>query len=120
MRLEVKRRYRPEKNGLSAEECEALNLCDAIVLQHTGRHLDGTEDPPKPQRRKESLDRKKIARRLREARAGRYESDVCEACGIVRSALCQYETGKRIPRDAIKVRLAQYYGKTVQELFYEE
>ena len=120
MLLNVKQRYRPDKSGLSAAECEALNICDAIALKHTGRHLDGTEDPPKQQRRKESLDRKKIARRLREARAGRYESDVCEACGIVRSALCQYETGRRIPMDEIKVRLAQYYGKTVQELFYDD
>lgn len=120
MLLNVKRRYRPDKSGLSEAECEALNLCDAIALQHTGRHLDGTEEQAEPVRLQDRIDRRRMARRLRAARGGRYEADVCQACGISRSALCQYEKGKRIPKDEIKMRLAQYYGVTVQELFYDD
>lgn len=44
---------------------------------------------------------------------------VAEKCLISVSALQMYENGKRIPRDPIKVRLARYYGKTVQEIFFD-
>ena len=30
-----------------------------------------------------------------------------------------YETGKRIPRDEIKIKLADYYQKTVQQIFFD-
>lgn len=120
MLLNVRRRYRPEKSGLTEAECEALNICDAIALKHTGRHLDGTEELPKPESKAESALRNKIARRLREARAGRYIEDVARDCEISISAMAMYETGRRIPRDPIKKRLADHYGKTVQELFYDD
>lgn len=119
MLLNVRRRYRPQKCGLTEAECEALNICDAIALKHTGRHLDGTEDPPKPERKAVSVERNKIARRLREARGGRYVEDVAHAIGVTESAIAMYETGRRIPRDPIKRRLAEYYGKTVQEIFFD-
>lgn len=44
---------------------------------------------------------------------------VAEKCLISVSALQMYENGKRIPRDPVKVRLARYYGKTVQEIFFD-
>ncbi len=44
---------------------------------------------------------------------------VAEKCLISVSALQMYENGKRIPRDPTKVRLARYYGKTVQEIFFD-
>lgn len=59
-----------------------------------------------------------IAERLREARGDKRREDVCAACDISLSALTMYENGQRIPRDEVKVRLANYYGKTVQELFF--
>lgn len=67
----------------------------------------------------DKYDRHRMARRLREARAGRYLEDVARSCGISQSALEMYETGRRIPRDHIKIRLAKYYGKTVQEIFFD-
>lgn len=56
--------------------------------------------------------------RLVEARAGRDRKEVANAVGITLSALSMYENGHRIPRDEIKVRLANFYHKTVQELFF--
>lgn len=43
---------------------------------------------------------------------------VCRAVGIALNTLSMYETGKRIPRDNIKKKLADFYGKSVEELFY--
>lgn len=59
-----------------------------------------------------------IARRLREARGDTPRKEVCEAIGISVSALMMYENGKRIPRDNIKFKLAKFYNKSIEELFY--
>lgn len=59
-----------------------------------------------------------IAERLVSARGQERRADVCKAVGISLSALSMYETGNRVPRDPIKVRLAKHYRKSVEELFY--
>ncbi|MBQ0167493.1 MAG: helix-turn-helix transcriptional regulator [Treponema sp.] len=59
-----------------------------------------------------------IAERLIAARGNKTQVEVCEAIGISRAALGMYELGKRVPRDEIKVRLAKYYNKSIEELFY--
>ena len=61
-----------------------------------------------------------IAERLIDARGETPRKVVAEATGISISALTMYELGQRIPRDEIKVRLANYYGRTVQSLFFEK
>lgn len=37
---------------------------------------------------------------------------------ITKSALAMYEKDNRVPRDEVKVRIAEYYGETVQSLFF--
>lgn len=66
------------------------------------------------------MDPKTIAKRLVELRnkSRKTGDEVCQACGISRSALTMYETGERIPRDEIKVKLARVYGTTVQDIFF--
>ena len=51
-----------------------------------------------------------IGEKLVALREGRSQKEVAEALGISQSALCQYETDERVPRDEIKVRLSNYYG----------
>lgn len=58
------------------------------------------------------------ATRLVAARGNIPRITVAHAIGVSLSAITMYETGKRIPRDEIKVRLADYYHTTVQELFF--
>ncbi|MGG1356732.1 helix-turn-helix transcriptional regulator [Bacillus licheniformis] len=65
-----------------------------------------------------SLDKELIAQRLITLRAKRSRNQVANDLGISVSALQMYETGHRIPRDEIKVKLASYYNKTVQEIFF--
>lgn len=43
---------------------------------------------------------------------------VARDVNITPSALGNYERGIRIPRDEIKVRLAKYYNRTVDAIFY--
>lgn len=59
-----------------------------------------------------------IASRLRELRGKKSRKEVCIATGIKLTALANYENGLRIPRDDAKMALAQYYGVSVNELFY--
>ena len=61
-----------------------------------------------------------IAERLIRARGGESRRSVCAAVGIGLSTLQMYENGRRIPRDAIKVRLAAHYRTSVEALFFVE
>lgn len=58
--------------------------------------------------------------RLRALRGDRSLEEIAEKVGITRSALYQYETEERTPRDEYKVALAKVYGKTVQEIFFDD
>ena len=66
------------------------------------------------------MDRRKIAVRLMMLRGERSKAEVAAALGVSRSALGMYESGARVPRDAIKQAFARYYGVSVDELFYGE
>jgi DNA-binding XRE family transcriptional regulator len=67
----------------------------------------------------EKLDSAKIARRLIDLRGDRSQQTVADDLGITRAAVGMYETGERIPKDEVKAAIAQYYGKTVQEIFFD-
>lgn len=58
-----------------------------------------------------------IAERLVQARGSIPRDEVANAVGISLSAISMYENGQRVPRDEIKVKLADYYHTTVQALF---
>ena len=60
-----------------------------------------------------------VARKLIELRGQRSREEVAEAVGISVSALQMYENAQRMPKDEIKVRLANFYGVSVQYLFFE-
>lgn len=65
------------------------------------------------------MDPQAIGRRLRELRGVfRTQAEVAEEIGITREALSNYENGTRVPRDEDKVRIAQFYGLSVQDLFF--
>lgn len=52
-------------------------------------------------------------------RGSKTQSEVAEGVGITVSALSNYEQGIRIPRDSIKKKIADYYGKTVDYIFFD-
>lgn len=61
-----------------------------------------------------------IGSTLRELRGNLPRFTVANACGISVSALTMYETGQRVPRDEIKVRIARFYGKAVETIFFKQ
>lgn len=67
---------------------------------------------------KHKIDPKKIGKELERLRGNRDLKTVAEAVEISISALSMYESGERVPRDDIKIALAEYYGTTVGALFF--
>lgn len=57
---------------------------------------------------------------LKQARGDMSCKDVANKLGISLSALSMYESGKRVPRDELKVRMAKLYNTTVGHLFFGE
>lgn len=66
------------------------------------------------------MDRSKIAERLAKLRGKRTQAEVAEAIGVSPSAYSMYETGERIPRDEIKIRIAKFYKRTVNSIFFAD
>lgn len=65
------------------------------------------------------MDRMKIAKNLVELRGKKSQALVAKELGIAQSTYAMYEIGKRIPTDEIKIKIAEYFGKTVQEIFFD-
>lgn len=64
------------------------------------------------------VDLEVIAERLIALRGDRTREEVAKAVGISLSALGMYEQGRRMPRDEVKVNLANYFNKDVQSIFF--
>lgn len=59
-----------------------------------------------------------IGAKLLKLRGEKTRSEVADALKISQSALAMYESGQRIPRDNIKIRIADYYEKPIYEIFF--
>ena len=50
-------------------------------------------------------------------RGDKTQEVVAKDLGIATSTLGMYELEKRIPRDSVKIKIAEYYHKSVQDIF---
>ena len=66
------------------------------------------------------MDACRIGGKLKALREGKNETmeQLAEALGVSMSAIAMYETGKRIPRDEIKIRIAEYFSVPVESIFF--
>lgn len=64
------------------------------------------------------MDAKKIGEKLVKLRGNKTQAEVAKAIKISNSTLSMYELGERIPRDSIKIRIAEYYSQPIYEIFY--
>lgn len=56
--------------------------------------------------------------KLKELRGKKTQQEAADGIGITKSALAMYERNERIPRDEVKVRIANYYGVSISSLFF--
>jgi transcriptional regulator with XRE-family HTH domain len=61
-----------------------------------------------------------IGEKLKKLRGDVTQRKVANDVDISVSALSMYETGKRIPRDEVKLRLSEYYGVSIEKLFFTQ
>ena len=61
-----------------------------------------------------------ISTKLRELRMkkGLSQTKVAKDLGIPLTTYNAYETGQNIPRDETKIKIAEYYNRSVQFIFY--
>ena len=60
-----------------------------------------------------------IGEKIRRLRGKESIQCAADALGVSRSALVKYERNERIPRDEVKRRIADRYGVSVQDIFFE-
>ena len=68
----------------------------------------------------EAIDGIQIGKRIKELRTLRKMTaeDLGKAIGISSSAINMYECGQRVPRDEIKIMMAEYFGVSIESIFY--
>lgn len=64
------------------------------------------------------MDTERMAKILIGLRGKKSREEVANALGISVSALSMYENGARVPRDEIKIKIATYYKRSVQYIFF--
>ena len=55
---------------------------------------------------------------LRELRGDRTQEEIAKAIGITKSSWAMYERGERTPRDETKMRIAEFFGRSIEEIFF--
>lgn len=68
------------------------------------------------------MDTKAIGRKLEVLRKakGVTQAEVAEAIGVSAMAVSLYEKGERIPRDEVKIKLADFFSTPVSSIFFGE
>lgn len=61
---------------------------------------------------------KRCGETLKKLRGNRTQKLIAEDLGISKSAWAMYENDERIPRDDVKIKIANYFQKSVQEIFF--
>ena len=68
----------------------------------------------------EQINGMQIGSKLRTLRteSGKSTEEVAKSLGVSTSAIGMYENGYRIPRDEIKIRIAEFYNVPVESIFF--
>jgi transcriptional regulator with XRE-family HTH domain len=57
--------------------------------------------------------------KLKKLRGRKTQEVIAREIGITSSSWAMYERNERIPRDEVKIKIANFFGVSVQELFFE-
>ena len=66
------------------------------------------------------IDGAKIGSKIKEMRNERNETAeaLAKSIGVSPSAIAMYEIGQRIPRDEIKIKIAEHFGMPIESIFF--
>ena len=57
---------------------------------------------------------------LRNLRGDKSIEKTAREIGVSKSAWAMYERDERVPRDEVKIRIANHFGKSVQEIYFNQ
>lgn len=60
-----------------------------------------------------------LGEKLKKLRGKKSQKKVAKDLGITQSALGNYENDYRVPRDEVKIKISNYYGISVEEIFFK-
>ena len=58
--------------------------------------------------------------KMRELRGKRTQAEIAERLGISPSTYASYEQGARVPKDAMKIKIAECYNRSVKYIFFSD
>lgn len=61
-----------------------------------------------------------FGKKLKNLRGEKSQEKMAEEIGVTKSAWAMYEREERVPRDEIKVRIANHFNLSVQEIFFAD
>lgn len=64
------------------------------------------------------IDKEKVAKKLRELRGNIPRKSLANVLGVGTTAIGNYEDGKRIPVDDVKLRYSLFFNIPVDEIFF--
>lgn len=59
-----------------------------------------------------------FGKKMKELRGSKTKLEVSKALNLTYSSYSKYEREERVPRDDVKVRIANYYNTTVGDIFF--
>ena len=70
----------------------------------------------------EAISGERIGQRIQEMRIQKEMSmeQMAKTLGTSYSAISMYENGERIPRDEIKIKIAELFGVSVETIFFQK
>lgn len=64
------------------------------------------------------IDAVRIGAVLKDLRGERSQQTIADLLGVSAVSVSKWERGESMPTDALKIAIAQLYGKTVQDIFF--
>ena len=59
-----------------------------------------------------------FGKKMKELRGSKTKLEVSKALNVTYSSYSKYEREERVPRDDVKMRIANYYNTTVGDIFF--
>lgn len=61
-----------------------------------------------------------VGEKIRAMRGAESQQALANELKISKSALAMYERGERVPRDEVKIRIAQHFGVSIESIFFAQ
>ena len=67
-----------------------------------------------------TFDKRVVSLRFRQLRGKRTQREVAAGIGVSSNLYAMYERGERMPKDKDKPKIAEYFGLSIEDLFYSD